>query len=87
MTDPIDMNASVDNAIPPTEPPPTELEGHPVEEFPEEIHPTHALVLEAHAALKRALHGVENHGHPFNPDDVRLAFRALDAVLAEVNRG
>jgi hypothetical protein len=78
------MEPSEETPLPETQP---ELEGHPLEELPEALHPTHALVLEAHAALKRALHGVEHHGHPFNPDDVRLAFRALDAVLAEVNRG
>ena len=65
------------------------LEGHPIEELPEAMHPTHALVIEAHAALKAGLAAYDRRGVGAGPnvDDVRLAFRALDAVLAEVNHG
>lgn len=69
----MDANAAADaNAAPDTETPP--------------VHPVHALVIEAHAALKRGLEGFDRRGpgHQPNIDDVRLAFRALDAVLAEV---
>lgn len=69
-----------------TQPPTDQLEGHPLETETPPVHPVHALVIEAHAALKRGLEGFDRRGpgHQPNIDDVRLAFRALDAVLAEV---
>lgn len=78
-----------------TQPPATDvpdLEGHPLEtetETQPALHPTHALVLEAHAVLKRGIEAFDRRGigHQPNIDDVRLAFRALDAVLGEVGTG
>jgi hypothetical protein len=66
-----------------------EPEGHPTEEVPEAVHPTEQLVRDAYAALKRGLDAFDRRGigHAPNIDDVRLAFKALDAILEGVDRG